>query len=178
MDALAGAIGAAAVALLAKVAYDLWNRWREQRGTAAALAGEIGAYIALLRPKETAIVFRQIATFERSPRQKSFRGMARVPSTHPVFDKISEKIGILSVKDAMDISKFYNVITGLRLHINNFSSETFIDAEDAYQIGILIFIASGLEEHIATAGELVDRLRKTANQGFISFVFNIDAGVA
>ncbi len=168
MDALAGAIGAAALALAAKILYDMWVRHQERRGIAGALAGEIGAYITLLKPMQTADSFRKIATIERKERVKVLRAMPAPPNNHPVFDAVAHKIGLLSAQDALDTSAFYNVVTGFRIHVTNFASEKFLDAQDEIHTGLLNSLAETIEAEAPKVELLVKRLQRTASERFWS----------
>lgn len=161
MDALASALGVAALALFAKVLYDLWHHWLERRGIAAALAGEIGAYITLLRPQTTAASLRTIATMGHADRVKALRAMAVPPIGHPVFDKVAHRIGLLSAQNALEVSAFYNVATGFRLHMANMSSDKFLEGPEAMQVTTLQYLAKAIEDEAPKVLLLVERLRRS-----------------
>ncbi|HXZ00451.1 MAG TPA: hypothetical protein VEI03_10650 [Stellaceae bacterium] len=168
MNGFSGALTVAALALIGKVIYDIWTRWQERRSIAAALAGEIGAYLALIRPAEIPGVYRRIATLDREQRLKALRAMPSPPPTHPVFDKVAHKIGLLSADEAREISAFYNIVTGFRIHVSNFSTDKFLEAPDQMHVGILNFLAQAVEDEAPKAAQLVARLRQTADKGFWS----------
>jgi hypothetical protein len=88
-------------------------------GIAAALAGEINAYVDLLSAKidgrDAAASYRLAAGLNQDARLVWLRTIPPLPSAHPVFDKVAEKIGQLPHAEAYAISRFYNVITGMRL---------------------------------------------------------------
>lgn len=148
--------------------YDMWVRHQERRGIAGALAGEIGAYITLLKPMQTANSFRKIATIERKERVKVLRAMPAPPNNHPVFDAVAHKIGLLSAQDALDTSAFYNVVTGFRIHVTNFASEKFLDAQDEIHTGLLNSLAETIEAEAPKVELLVKRLQRTASERFWS----------
>jgi hypothetical protein len=168
VDALASAIGVAALALLAKVLYDVWNHWLERRGVASALAGEIGAYITLLKPETMIDALRTIATMARKDRQNLLRSFGELADTHPVFDKIAHKIGLLPPRETLEISAFYNIVTGFRIQMTGLSSERFLEATDGYQVAILKDLAQTLEEQAPKTHELVARLLLIAGETFWS----------
>ena len=112
MLALTTALFTAALALLGKIGFDLWGRQRDRRGLAGALAGEIGAYLDLLNGDTLSAAYRQIAALDRDLRVGRLRSLPALPTTHPVFDKVAEKLGTLPHAAAYGVSRFYNVVTG------------------------------------------------------------------
>lgn len=128
MNGFGGALAVAGLALMGKVLYDFWTRFEERRSIAAALAGEIGAHIGIILPADLPGAYRRIATLDRETRVKALRAMPATPTSHPVFDKVAHKIGLLSADEAREISAFYNMVTGFRIHASNLSSDKFLDA--------------------------------------------------
>ena len=164
MTALAAAFFTAALALVGKIIFDIWSRHRKKRGIAASLAGEIGAYVELLQPEMLVSNFRKIAEMEYSHRGRQLAAFGSPPSSHPVFDKVADKIGLLSTSLARDISKFYNVVTGIRLLISNMSSDGFKSLSDDVQVSMIEEVIKMIEKHIIPATTMVDQLDRTARQ--------------
>jgi hypothetical protein len=153
-------------AIISKVVYDLWSRWREKRGIAAAIAGELGAYIAFLKMGKPSAHFRTMATMDSAMRVRVLRAFPPLPTSHPVFDKVADKIGLLPPDDARAISRAYNAVTGFRLHLTNLSSDRFLAADDAVQAETLKVLATMLEDEVKRAKSLIDRLLRIATTGF------------
>jgi hypothetical protein len=72
--------------IIAKVAYDRWERWHEKRSIAAAIAGELGAYLSLMKADTMAAALRTLAATERIARVGLLQGFPPLPTSHPVFD--------------------------------------------------------------------------------------------
>ena len=166
MTALAAAFFTAALALVGKIIFDVWSRHREKQGIAASLAGEIGAYVELLRPEILVSSFRGIAEMEYPERVRALAAFGPLPSSHPVFDKVADKIGLLSTGLARDISKFYNVVTGMRLLISNISSDRFKNLSNDMQVRMIEEVIKMVEKHIIPATTMVDQLDRTARRNF------------
>src|ERR1700722_9958925 len=114
------------MAIVGKMAFDEYDRYRLRRGVAAGLAGEIRAYIELLQPATLAANLRRLASFPRPDRLAGLSAFGPLPNSHPVFDRVADRIGLLSVDIALQISKFYNVVTGFRLLASGVSTERFM----------------------------------------------------
>jgi hypothetical protein len=170
MVPLTTAFFAAALALLANFIFGAWSRFQERRSIAAALAGEIGAYIKLFRPSETALAFRNLAALEAATRRRRLEFVPRPPTGHPVFDKVADRIGLLPAAEALDVSSTYNVVSGMRILISSLSSADFLPADDQVQIAMLQAIARGIDEHIGPAQDLVGRLKRISEQRFCDFL--------
>ena len=167
MDSLAAAIFTAAIALLAKIAFDLWNRHHERRAIAGALAGEIGAYLSFF-DQDAATNYRKIAALPVADRRHVLSGFPPLPSGHPVFDKVAGRLGLLSTSQAREVSRIYNIVTGTRLVITNFSSEKFVQAPDNYQRGMLEFIAKTIDTELPRARLLVTDLDNASRKSWWS----------
>jgi hypothetical protein len=162
MESLATALFVAALALLGKVSFDAWNRHHERRTIAAALAGEIAAYISPFEREPAAESFRKIAELPTAIRQQRMAGFPVPPSGHPVFDKVAGRIGLLSASHARDVSRFYNAVTAFRIFITNLSSEKFLKADDDYQKAMLQRIAATIETQLPLAQALVKSLEEVS----------------
>lgn len=170
MFALTTAFIAATLALLGKIGFDVWGRHRERRGIAGALAGEIGAYVDLLNPETTPAAYRAVAALDRNQRLERLRGFPPLPTSHPVFDKVADKIGVLPYQAAYGISRVYNVITGMRLALASMSAAGFLEACDEVQQGRLFFVAEAIEQEGKTARDVVTLLKKVSQQSLWSFI--------
>lgn len=175
MLTLATALFTAALALTGKVLFDLWGRCRERRGLAAALAGEIGAYVDLLDPPATAANYRAMGTLDREKRRACLRAIPTLPTTHPVFDKVADRLGLLPYAEAFGVSRIYNAVTGLRLVLAGMSSEPFLEADDDLQRNRIEFVAAALEREGRFARDLVRRLRCISGQGIWGYASDRDA---
>jgi hypothetical protein len=170
MLALSGAFFTAALALIGNIVYGLWTRYRERRGVAAALAGEIAAYVTVLDAPTTIAAYRRLATLEDDTRRRRLRAMVKPPQGHPVYDKVADKIGLLPVAEALEVSAIYNVVTGLRILLSNLSSDEFANVEDDVQVAYLNKIAEGLEKYCPRAEQLVARLNRISNGNFWQYL--------
>ena len=158
---LEGAAATAVLALAGKILFDCWTRGKERRALAAGIAGELGAYLSFLNI-QTLASFREIAEKPRAERIEFFRIFPALPSSHPVFDVVADKIGWLSPDDARDISRIYNVVSGFRLLSMSMSSQAFQDATDDAQTGRMNVIADMMERELPIAAALVTRLHRAA----------------
>ncbi len=175
MLALTTALFAATLALLGKIGFDVWGRHRDRRSIASAIAGEIEAYIELLNGPETSAGYRLLATAgDRAGRIAMFRAVPNLPTSHPVFDKVADKIGLLPIAEAYGISRIYNVVTGMRLLISGMSSQGFIDASDHIQVHRMIFVSDTMEREVAAARALVARLKRVSRQNLWCWVGGCD----
>lgn len=165
MDGLAGAIATAGLALFAKLYIDWLERARERRSVAAAIAGELTAYLTLLKPVQFATNLRNLKYLNSDELKARLAAFPELPNSHPVFDKISEKLGRLPVQEIVDISAAYNVVTGMRLHIKKWPSEEFLRADRFYQIAVFEAVADAVERQAGPASNLINRLEWIARQG-------------
>ncbi|HEV2549829.1 MAG TPA: hypothetical protein VGU20_21125 [Stellaceae bacterium] len=164
MEALAAAFFTAAIALLGKIFFDLWNRQHERRGIAGALAGEIGAYISFFEQQPLTEGYRKLAAAPRNERVRGLSSMMAPPSGHPVFDKLAGQLGRLSPARACEVSRFYNVATGLRLLLAHLSSPKFLEADDRIQQATLEYLAAGHDKYVPLARALVTELEDVARE--------------
>lgn len=98
------------------------------------------------------------STFERVIR---LRGLFSLPTGHPVFDQIADKIGSLSPEAARGISEAYNIISGARLLLASMSSDTFLQLPDQVQVTRIIVMADMFTpeiEGMRRTVSLLDRL--------------------
>ena len=148
-----------------------------------ALAGEIRTYVDFLNPPDRRALapgaspgmwdnMRQIASIkDRATRVISLGALGKLPNTHPVFDKVADKLGYLGTDDATAASRFYNVITGMRLQWANLSSPGFLAASDDHHAATLRVFANMLENEVRAGRALSDRLTALARLSwFDSFI--------
>jgi hypothetical protein len=171
MLAFTAALITATMALVAKIIFDAFDRYRLRQGVAAGLAGEIRAYIELLQPEKMSAALRAFARLPRAERIIKLSAFGPLPSSHPVFDKVADRIGLLSVDIALDISKFYNVVTGFRLLATGASTERFLNLPDEIQTAQLEFVAAGIEKYILGSATLTAQLEAMARQSFVCYVY-------
>jgi hypothetical protein len=164
MEPLAAAVFTAALALAAKVSFDIWERHYLRRSVSAALAGEISAYMEMLDPPTTTANFRAMATLDPATRRVRLRAMPKPPAGHPVFDKLADRIGLLPAAEAREVSVLYNLVTGLRTTLSALSTQEMADADDAMQIALVNFMANALDRYHPRALKLVERLEGISGQ--------------
>jgi hypothetical protein len=173
MTALTVALFAAALAVLGNILFSLWRDYRERRSIAAALAGEIGAYMQLLDPPKAAEHYRKLAAIDYPTRCQRLRAFPKSVEGHPVFDKVAEKIGLLPATEALDVSMIYNIVTGMRTVLGNLSTTEFADGDDAMQIATLSYIADTLDQRHQPTQDLIRRLRRIAEESPWQFLRSI-----
>lgn len=81
-----GAISSAAVSFILKIAYDLRTEHQRRRAVAAALLGEISAYIRLVRAPDVIANLRAQADAPREKRVEWLKVHPVLPTGHPVFE--------------------------------------------------------------------------------------------
>ena len=101
---------------------------------------------------------------EYSERAARLAAFGPLPSSHPVFDKVADKIGLLSTGLARDISKFYNVVTGMRIVISNISSDRFKSLPDEVQVRMIEEVGKIIAKNIIPATSMVNRLDQIVRQ--------------
>ena len=160
---------AGALAIFGAIAADWWKRCHERRAVAAAISGELGAYLELIEPTKTPVALRKLIEFPSEIRTLRLRALNKVPTNHPVFDDLSGKIGLLSPDLAREISKIYNVVTGFRLIFMSLSTEEFLAADKNFQDSQFERLASTIETHIASAVSVIAKLDRIATKRFCIF---------
>jgi hypothetical protein len=158
------ALWVAALGLFGKILYDFWNRQHERRNVAAALAGELGAYLSLIEPTPLADIYRKLAAAPFDERRRRLASLAAPPTGHPVFDKLAGKLGLLSAAHARSVSRVYNVVTGMRQLQAHLPSPRFIESGDDIQRSLLQYLAAGLEQYLPEARALVTELEAVSRQ--------------
>ena len=165
------ALFTASIALVGKMAFDSWARYRERQGLAASLAGELGAYLSFWHPNNPAVGMRTLADLPRVQRTPLLQLFSKLPDNHPVFDRVSDKIGLLSISTARDISKIYNVVSGLRLFLMDLSSERFLGLDDHLQTGLLNRMADMAEPELAAMPKLIVVLEEIYHERYYDYAF-------
>ena len=178
MSSLATALFTAALALVGKIGFDVWTRYREYRGIAGALAGELSAYVDFLKPETTPAKFRSLAALDREQRLDWLRTYPPLPTSHPVFDKVVEKTGIFPFRVARGVSRTYNLVTGIRLLLSSMTTPGFLEASDAVQQGRLIVVAEALGHEGPAARDLIAMLHYISQQSFWRYVRGGDPQIA
>jgi hypothetical protein len=167
--AAAGTAIAASLSVIGKVIADICSRVSgrraERRAIAATIAGEIGGYLLNLNSEITAKAYRALADLDQPNRILKLAAFPPLPSGHPAYDKLADKIGLLPPSLIIEISKIYNVVTGMRLIINHFRTREFLAADDDYQRGLIQQVAIIMETHVPAAGAVVKDLKAIALRG-------------
>ena len=136
MSAIELAIVSGLIAFLAKIGFDIRIEHQARKAVAAALAGEMCAYLRLSQPEKTASESRLLLALLFEERQKCLTGNFSLPSGHPVFDQVADKIGILTPQAAQGVSEAYNIFTLVRLALILIGSETFLHVPDTPSGGL------------------------------------------
>lgn len=171
MTALEAALFTAALALIGKILFDLWNQFEQRRMVASAIAGELAAYMSFYQDGTAADNFRTIANMDPALRAARLRAINPVPTGHPVFDKMSDKIGSLEESDIFGISLIYNVVTGFRLVIMHMSTEAFGQTDAEHQKAVILFAAKAIEDHLPIAQQLIADLRSRSRESFWRYLW-------
>jgi hypothetical protein len=146
-----------------RCAYGKWSQQRaDRRALAAVLAGEIGGYLAALNPEVAAPNYRALAGLDRESRVRKLAAFPPLPTGHPAYDKLADKVGLLPPHLAREISRIYNVVTGARLIIMHFRTPEFQAADEEYQKGLIEQVALAMDAHVPPAREAVRQLEAIA----------------
>lgn len=164
MTAIGIAVISGAVALCGKIILDIWASCRTRKTTAAALGGELGAYLRLLSPDQFVQRLHTLAAMTRDERIFHLKAFPVPPISHPVFDKLADKIGGVSPKAARGVSEAYNIVTGVRIHIANFSTSGFLEAPDHVQEIRLRALAEMVKDEKQGIEDTVTLLERTSRQ--------------
>ena len=155
------AVVSAGLGFLSKGVLDIWTERKARKVVATAIGGELGAYLELLRPEQTVQNVKTIATLPYEERVARLRGQfSHLPSGHPVFDRVADKIGTLPPNVALKVFAAYNIITSARLLLGSLSSEEFLAQSDDVQVGRIKTLASMFEQEIEGMRETVVSLNK------------------
>jgi hypothetical protein len=163
MGAVIAAIIAALLGFLARIAYDVWVAHEGRKAIAAALAGELRAYLQLSNPEHMIDNLRKCAQNPHAERIVALKALPPMPSGHPVFDRVADRIGTLSPEAARGVSEAYNIMTSGRMLLTHMSAPAFLDAPDhvqQIQIGTMIDIFSRETDEMRRTVELLDRLSR------------------
>ncbi|HEV2675193.1 MAG TPA: hypothetical protein VGV37_11685 [Aliidongia sp.] len=140
------------------------SEWRlkrqKRRSVAGALAGEMGAYLYLMKPDQIAENFTKIARLEKLIRTQRLKALNELPDSHPVFDAIAKDIGELPPKLAQEVSSFHNVVGGARLMFLSIRKSEFHDADEAFQQNFLITVPALMAEKLLEGKATVEALIK------------------
>ena len=170
MLAFSVAFAVAAFALFGNIALHLWRRHWDRRGLASAVAGELGAYLDLIQPKQTIENFRKLASADAQDRARVLPSLLKPPQGHPVFDKMADKIGLLHPIDTKAISEIYNVVTGFRILVSSFSTPEFIAAPTNAQNLRFNQAADIIEKYAPRGRALIQRLDTIADESISDFL--------
>lgn len=166
MWAIVVAVVTAAAAFLTKIGLDIRAEHQARKAVAAALAGELGAYLRLLQPERTVENIRARANIPYDERVIRLRSQPSLPSGHPVFDRIADKIGSLSPEAARGVSEAYNIITSGRLLLTFMSSDKFLEAPDQLQVNHINFMADMFGQEIEGMRRTIALLDRLSRQSF------------
>jgi len=163
--ALANALLVAALALVGKIAYDAWVRFDLRRGVAGALAGEIGAYVEIILAMDLDATLLAWVNIPVEKREGILRAMAPLPTGHPVFDKIADKLTLLPSEQSISISRFYNAVTSMRLLMMNMRSAEFVALQPDVQNANFRIVATIVGREFRSARDtLLPALRALADE--------------
>jgi hypothetical protein len=164
------------IGFLTKIVLDIRAEHQARKAVAAALAGELGAYLRLSQPEQTVENIKALTKIPYEERVILLRGLFSLPSGHPVFDRIADKIGSLSPEAARGVSEAYNIITGARLLLVSISSDTFLQAPDHLQIARITVMTDMFAKEIAGMRRTIAVLDRLSRQGFRCYLMACDRG--
>jgi hypothetical protein len=168
MSAVVVAIIAGLVAFLTKLGLDELTEHRARSAVAAALSGELGAYLRLIRPEQTIENIKTIAATPYDARIVALRGaFLSLPTGHPVFDRVADKIGTLSPEAARGVSEAYNITTSARLWLGSLSSESFLAAPDNVQVIQITAMVGVFGGEVGGMRQTIDLLDHISRERFI-----------
>jgi hypothetical protein len=170
MAELATALWVAALALAGKVAFDAFQRFEVRRSVASALAGEIHTYLHFLDPPVLGPAYRAKAELPREDRISWLKSLPVLPSSHPVFDKVADKIGSLPAGMAGGVARVYNVVTGGRLLLTSLSTPGFIEAPDHLQIERIETIWLLIDKQTKVFTDTIEQLEAVSQQSFLCYL--------
>lgn len=176
MWAIVLAIVTGVFGFLAKIGLDIRTEHQARKAIAAALAGELGAYLRLSDPERTAEHIKAIAKMPYVERIIRLRGLFSLPSGHPVFDRVADKIGSLSPEAARGISEAYNIISGARLLLESMSSDAFLQAPDEVQVARITVMADRFAQEIKGMRSTAALLDRLSRQSFRCYLMACDCG--
>jgi len=174
MWAIVLAVVTGVIGFLAKLGLDIRAEHQARKAVAAALAGELGAYLRLSQPERTAENIKTLARIPYEQRVISLRGLFSLPSGHPVFDRVADKIGGLSPEAARGISEAYNIITCARLLLGSLSSESFLSAPDQVQVIRITVMAEMFTKEIEGMRRTIALLDHLSRQSFRCYLLARD----
>jgi hypothetical protein len=163
--ALGNALLVAALALVGKVAYDAWVRFDQRRGVAGAFVGEIGAYVEIILGMNLEANLSAWTNIPAEKRATILKAIAPLPTGHPVFDKIADKLMHLPPQQSIGISRFYNAVTSMRLLMMNMRSTEFIALDPEMQNANFRIVATIVGHEFRSARDkLLPALQALANE--------------
>ncbi len=125
---------------------------------AAALAGEIGAYLELSNARQLPETYRKMA---KSVDAVASRGATPDPPTgHPVFDAVAGDLGLLTTDLAKRVSEFYNVVSVWRSFMRQLKSPEFNAMPAELRVRIINNFADLFEPKIDDFFKLLADLEK------------------
>jgi hypothetical protein len=174
MWAIVLAVVTGVIGVLTKIGLDIRAEHQARKAVAAALSGELGAYLRLSQPERTVEHIKTFAKIPYDERVKLLRGLFSLPSGHPVFDRIADKIGGLSPEAARGVSEAYNIITGARLLLMAMSSDPFLEAPDHMQVARITAMADMFAQEIEGMRKTVTLLDRLSRQSFRCYLMACD----
>jgi hypothetical protein len=170
MWAIVVAVVTGVIGLLTKIGIDIRTEHLARKAVAAALAGELGAYLRLSQAERTAENIKALVQIPYDERGVRLRGLFSLPSGHPVFDRVADKIGSLSPEAARGISEAYNIITCARLLLVSMSSDAFLQAPDPVQVTRITVMADMFAQEIEGMRRTVALLDHLSRQSFCCYL--------
>jgi len=164
------AVIAGLIAFLAKLWHDLRLEHQARKALAAALSGELGAYLRLLQPERTMENIKLLTAAPYDKRIAALRGAFNLPSGHPVFDRVADKIGTLSTEAARGVSEAYNIVTGGRLALMALSSDVFLQSSDEIQVIRIRVVADMFIEQIDGVRQTIAMLDRLSRQTLFCYL--------
>jgi len=170
MIPLTVAIISGLIAFLAKFAFDIRAEYQARRGLAAALAGELGSYVRMMRFDAVVVGLRQLTRASHERRLSFLQAFPTVPFDHPVYGKAADKIGSLTPEAARGISEAYSVITAYRLQVAQLGSQAVIESGPEVQIRRINALARLVSKEIGGIRNTIAILDSISTQSMTSYL--------
>jgi hypothetical protein len=170
MLALTIAILTGTLAVIGKVLSEFWARYLDRRAIAGAIAGEIRAYFEIVDRGNVAQSYRAIAQLDDGKLRQILMSFPRtILKGSPVYDKLSDKLGIIPSAYVFEISRIYNILEGARLLIADLPNMAAPEIPEDLRKRRLLNLAGGIDDGIMSAKKIASDLETLSHQSFMDY---------
>lgn len=166
-SAFIGAGVALATAIISGYGLENYRRHKDRQGIASALYGEISALMNITRENDVVAALKQlISEIEANVNFPLGSISTPIANVNPVFDKLADKIGLLSYDTPEYLARFYNGLMGYRKTF----SELYMGSYDKYpdkRLAALRSIVKIAEESERISGILLPKLLDASNKRWL-----------